>query len=99
MTPEATVALVAESVERLWSPEGADALAYLMGTDRNLTSKTIRAARLGFAEPVEAKTAEGHPFTAWGIVVPWMAGDVPTTPRGDRRSRKRTSILRRWGPV
>ena len=78
MTPEAAVALVAESSDRLWSPEGADALAYLMGADRNLTPETIRAARLGFADRIEARTADGHPYTACGIVVPWFTGNAPT---------------------
>jgi hypothetical protein len=71
--PEAdAVALVADAVARLWSPEGADALAYL--TDRGLAPETIRAAGLGWTPRVEARTREGRPYSARGIVIPWHRG-------------------------
>jgi len=89
MAPEAAAALIAESVERLWSPGGAQTLAYLMGPDRHLSPGTIRAARLGYADRVEARSAEGHTYTASGIVIPWFTADAPALvkvrqPRGRR---------------
>ncbi len=52
---------------RLWTPEGSDALAYLIG--RGLTDATIRAARLGV---VPSLALPGRPR---GIVIPWFDGD------------------------
>lgn len=65
MKPEAAAALVGAAADRLWTPEGADALAYLHG--RGLTDETIRAARLGWLP-------KGNPDVPWkapGVVVPW----------------------------
>jgi hypothetical protein len=73
MTHEAAEALVAESVARLWSPEGSEALAYLTGPERCLTPETIRAARLGVV--LDPLPIPGRPR---GIVVPWLCGDRPT---------------------
>jgi len=73
MIPEAAEALVAESVARLWSPEGSDALAYLTGPERCLTPGTIRGARLGVV--FDPLPIAGRPR---GIVVPWLRGDRPT---------------------
>lgn len=50
--------LVAEAEQRLWAPDGAGELAYLVG--RGLTDATIRAARLG--------------VTGMGITIPWFDG-------------------------
>jgi hypothetical protein len=63
--PEA-VALVETASERIWTPEGANGLAYLHG--RGLNDPTIRAARLGFKP-------EGWPS---GIVIPWLDADQLT---------------------
>jgi hypothetical protein len=65
MTPEAAAALVAEATDRLWRPEGAEALAYLTGR-RLLRPETIRAARLGWTP-----RAEGVPWSPPGLVIPW----------------------------
>jgi DNA primase len=61
------LALVADAQRRLWTAEGADALASLHG--RGLTDETIRAARLGLTPPLDLP---GRPR---GIVVPWRDGD------------------------
>jgi DNA primase len=50
MTEADALALVVEAERRLWTPEGADALASLHG--RGLTDATIRVARLGVAPPL-----------------------------------------------
>lgn len=68
LTSERAAALVASAAARLWTPEGADALAYLV--NRGLTHETIRAARLGVTPPVA--DLNGRPA---GIVVPWFDGD------------------------
>ncbi len=67
-------ALVADSEARLWSPEGADALADLTGR-RCLALGTIRAARLGWTPGVRIPTKGGGSFKARGVVVPWFDGD------------------------
>ena len=68
--PEAeALALVETAAVRLWTPEGAGALAYLH--DRGLTDETIRAARLGFVPPLDLP---GRP--------PWRCH--PVVPRGSR---------------
>ncbi|MGE5756062.1 MAG: hypothetical protein ACM35G_10165, partial [Planctomycetaceae bacterium] len=61
------LALVVDAERRLWTAEGADALASLHG--RGLTDATIRAARLGLTPPLDLP---GRPR---GIVVPWRDGD------------------------
>lgn len=58
------LALVSEAADRLWTPEGADALDYLRG--RGLADETIRAARLGWTP-----SARGVPWTPPGVVIPW----------------------------
>jgi DNA primase len=65
------LALVAESVERLWSAGGRAAMDYLTGPERNLRPETIRAARLGYAPSVRAMTRDGQPYEARGGVIPW----------------------------
>jgi hypothetical protein len=68
--PEAdALALVDAAAARLWTPEGADALAYLHG--RGLTDTTIGTARLGVAPPL---ALPGRPR---GVVIPWLLGDRP----------------------
>jgi hypothetical protein len=64
------LALVVDAERRLWTPEGADALASLHG--RGLDDTTIRAARLGVALPL---ALPGRPR---GIVLPWFDGDCLT---------------------
>jgi CHC2 zinc finger/Toprim-like len=75
--PEAdALALVADAEARLWSPEGADALAYLTGPRRCLSPATIRAARLGWTPGVMVPTRDGdRSFRALGVVIPWFHGD------------------------
>jgi hypothetical protein len=73
MSAADAAALVADAETRLWSTGGAKALAYLLGPDRCLHSKTIRAARLGYAPKVAAITKDGDPYTASGIVIPWFS--------------------------
>ena len=87
--PEAdALALVEDSVARLWSPEGALARAYLTGP-RCLDLETIRAARLGLtpgASDSEAHDGDGsfkrprggHPVVQWG---PPGAGQDPPARR------------------
>jgi hypothetical protein len=72
--PEASE-LVAEAEGRLWSPPGARALAYLIDR-RGLAPETIRAARLGWAPSVRARTRKGRDYVARGVVIPWFAGDA-----------------------
>jgi hypothetical protein len=72
------LALVEAAADRLWTPEGAGALAYLTGPNRSLSPETIRAAKLGFAPTVRATTRDGRPYTAGGIVIPWFAGGALT---------------------
>ncbi|MFI5458035.1 MAG: hypothetical protein ACHRXM_21565 [Isosphaerales bacterium] len=68
------MALVQAATVRLWSPEGADGLAYLRG--RGLTDATIRAARLGWVLDVRLPTRDGRRYwSACGIVTPWYDGD------------------------
>jgi hypothetical protein len=61
--------LVREAEQRLWSPEGRPALAYLMES-RGLTEATIKAARLGWTP-----RADGAPWRPPGWVLPWFDGD------------------------
>ena len=66
--------LVEDAAARLWTPEGADALAYLRG--RGLTEATIKTARLGWTPEVTLPTADGVRFwRASGVVIPWLDGD------------------------
>jgi hypothetical protein len=60
--------LVTEAADRLWKPEGTEALAYLHG--RGLDDETIRAARLGWTP-----RAAGVSWKPPGVVVPWFEGD------------------------
>lgn len=59
--------IVSEAAERLWSDEGADALAYLRGPKRGLTDETVRRARLGLSL--------GGGGVPRGITIPWGEGD------------------------
>lgn len=70
MTADEAERLVTEAVDRLWSPEGADALGYLRS--RGLTDEPIRSARLGYAPEVRATTRDGRHYSASGITVPWQ---------------------------
>ncbi len=69
--PEAdALALVEAAAARLWTPEGADGMAYLTGPERGLAPETIRAARLGWTP-----RAEGVAWRPPGVVVPWFVGE------------------------
>jgi hypothetical protein len=57
--------LVEDAAKGIWTPEGADALAYLRG--RGLTEATIRAARLGWTP-----RAAAVPWKPPGVVMPWF---------------------------
>lgn len=85
-----------EAVERLWSPEGREALAYLRW--RGLTDATIGAARLGFVASLNVPTKEGDRFIrAAGISFPWFDGDrlaLLKVRRLDDRGPKYTEIFR-----
>jgi len=67
------LALVAEAEARLWTHEGAEALAYLTGP-RRLALGTIRAARLGWTPGVQVPKQGGGTFRARGVVIPWFEG-------------------------
>jgi hypothetical protein len=72
--PEAAaLALVDAAAARLWTPEGARALAYLTGPRRRLTLETVRAARLGWTPRADIPRADGRTFFTLGVVVPWFA--------------------------
>ena len=76
MTEADALPLVEAAAVRLWSPEGADALAYLTGPRRCLSPETIRAARLGWTPGAMVPTRDGdRAFKAAGVVVPWFNGD------------------------
>jgi hypothetical protein len=68
------LALVTEAAGRLWTPEGAKALAYLCG--RGLNDETIKAARLGVTPGVMIPTREGdRSWSVRGITIPWFDRD------------------------
>ena len=69
MTPEFAASFVAESAARIWTAEGADALADLTGPRRCLTPETIRAAGVGWTSK-----AVGVAWSPPGIVIPWLVG-------------------------
>ena len=73
--PEAdALALVEAAAARLWSPEGAEALAHLTGP-RCLSPETIRAARLGWTSGASIPTRDGdRSYRALGWVIPWFNG-------------------------
>jgi DNA primase len=66
--------LVDDAEKRLWTPEGAAALADLRG--RGLTDETIKAARLGWSAdasiPIEVGARYWH---VYGVVIPWFDSD------------------------
>ena len=68
MTETEATSLVADAAERLWTPEGTEALGYLTGPKRCLSVETIRTARLGYTP-----RAEGVPWKPAGIVLPWFS--------------------------
>jgi hypothetical protein len=78
MSPEAAAGVVADAEALLWSPERTGERTYLTGPYRHLTPETIRAARLGVVDPVEAVSRDGNSYTATGIVIPWFARDQLT---------------------
>jgi DNA primase len=70
LSESAALALVESAERRLWTSEGANALAQLRS--RGLTDEIIRAARLGFTW---SSALPGHPS---GIVIPWFHGPTLT---------------------
>src|SRR4051794_8630894 len=62
------MALVRDATERLWAPEGTEALVYLRG--RGLADETIRTARLGWTP-----RADGVAWKPPGLVIRWHDGD------------------------
>jgi hypothetical protein len=65
---------VTEAADRLWKPEGRQALAYLHG--RGLREETIRAARLGWTPGVMIPTQrEDQRWKVRGITIPWFDGE------------------------
>ena len=81
MAREAAAALVAEAEARLWTPEAAHALDYLIGPRRKLAPETIRAARLGWTPTPEPRTGQAGP-TALGESS--SLGSSATPPRWSR---------------
>jgi hypothetical protein len=74
LPPADALSLVSEATERIWRPEGADALAYMHG--RGLNDETIKAARLGWTPRVMVPTRDGDRcYQARGVVIPWFDGD------------------------
>src|SRR5271157_3796602 len=68
------IALATDAADRLWKPEGTEALAYLYG--RGLADETIRAARLGWTPRVMVPTRDGDRcYPARGVVIPWFDRD------------------------
>jgi hypothetical protein len=68
------LSLVRDAVEKLWTPEGSEALAYLRR--RGLDAETIKAARLGYTPEVWLPTRDGDRcYRARGVVIPWWDGD------------------------
>ncbi len=67
--------IVSLAEETLWSEAGEPALNYLTG--RGLTTRTIRAARLGYipGDFREWRTLEGLEVPC-GITIPWFAADA-----------------------
>lgn len=67
--------IVTQAEEILWSEAGEPALNYLTG--RGLTTRTIRAARLGYipGDFREWRTLEGLEVPC-GITIPWFAADA-----------------------
>lgn len=64
-----------EATNRLWSQEGKQALAYLLG--RKLTENVIHSAHLGY-NPVTHREQWGS-LEVWlfaGIVIPWLIGGM-----------------------
>jgi DNA primase len=67
-------ALVSEAAQRLWGPDGAEALAYLRR--RGLTDATIADALLGWTPGITLPTRDGgRAFQARGVVIPWFDAD------------------------
>ena len=92
--------LVEDAAERLWTPEGADALAYLKG--RGLTEATIKAARLGWTPRVSIPVKDGTRFwkprgsSSRGWIATAWRWSRSASPRGASRSTpKRTATAPR----
>ncbi len=67
--------IVSQAEEMLWSEAGEPALSYLTG--RGLTTRTIRAARLGYVpgDFRQWRIIEGMEVPC-GITIPWFAADA-----------------------
>jgi hypothetical protein len=67
-------ALVNEAAQRIWKPQGTEALDYLH--NRGLTDETIKAARIGVIDFVSIPIRDGDRYCmARGVVIPWFVGD------------------------
>lgn len=68
--------VVEQAEETLWSPQGEDALSYLV-EERRLDTHTIRAARLGYVpgDYRQWRTLAGLNVPC-GIVLPWITGET-----------------------
>ena len=93
MPEGAALALVESAAARLWTPEGAEALAYLTGPKRCLTPESIRAARLGWTP-----RADGVPWKPPGIVIPWFVGDRLALVKVRPEERWRETFSAKKGP-
>ena len=82
--------LVEDAARRIWTSEGATALAYLKS--RGLTDATIRAARLGWMPEVSLPTSDGSRY--WARPVSLSPGSMAiawrwsrsASPRDERRN-------------
>lgn len=97
--PEAdALVLVEAAAVRLWTPEGANALAYLTGP-RCLTPETIRSGRFRWTPGKTIPTRDGdRALHALGVVIPWFNGNRLCSSRSasptaaDRNTPKRFAI-------
>ena len=68
------LALIADAEQRLWTPEGTEALAYLEG--RGLTAETIRSPpRVGSQGDVAEPPTEFATGERPGVTIPWFDRD------------------------
>ena len=99
------IALVTESIPRLWGRGGEFALAYLHG--RGLTDETMKVVRLGWTPRVMVPTKEGdRSFPFSGVVIPWFDGNRLTRvkirrlgSKGSQSTLKRSPIVRSSIPI
>jgi len=72
---EAARQVVEYAEDKLWSPEGHSALSYLF--QRGLTSRTIKAARLGYIPGWQRNWQHLYGLNVpSGLLIPWFAADT-----------------------